>query len=114
MSGDTDGGPKEIIPERGRRTIAAALMYGGWLACFGVFLYATLSFDPSKGEFAPQWVSFTFIASIGISIAAGAARGRMRLTDTIVSAFRAGMTAAELLDQERRDTEEPTTYLDGE
>ena len=97
---------REIIPEGWRRFIASALMYGGWLICFGVFLYATLSFDPSKGEFAPQWVSFTFIAAIGVSIAAGAARGRMRLSDTIVSAFRAGMNAA-------REDHDSSKYLDG-
>ncbi|MEV6496924.1 hypothetical protein [Streptomyces prunicolor] len=46
-------------------------------------------------HFAPQWVSFSFIFLLGVAIASTTAGLRMRITDTIVSAFRAGMDAAE-------------------
>ena len=73
-----------------RRGTAVFLQWGGWLCTIGVFIYATLEFDPNHGDFAPQWVPFAFILSMGIAIAGTLVRSRMRLTDTIIKAFRAG------------------------
>jgi hypothetical protein len=78
-----------------RRALAVVAMMGGWAAALGIFAYATLEFDPNHGDFAPQWVGFTFILCIGIAIAGSSARARMRLSDTIVQAFKAGLKAAD-------------------
>lgn len=85
-----------------RRIVAAVFQWGGWITCIGVFVYATSQFDPNHGNFAPQWVSFTFIFSIGVAIAGTLVRSRMRLTQTILSAFRAGAAS----ERSRREDED--------
>lgn len=77
-----------------RRIAAVIFMVGGWVTAGAVFAYATLHFDPSKGQFAPQWVGFAFIGSMCVAIAGTSVRSRHRLTDTIVAAFQAGAFAA--------------------
>jgi hypothetical protein len=94
---------KPTTKESGRRVCAACAMWGGWLGSIGVFTYASLSFDPDHGDFAPQWVGFAFIMLIGVAIAGSSARARMRLTDTIVGAFKAGFKAAEHAAQRRKE-----------
>lgn len=81
---------KRFDTEPARRGTAIVLQWGGWLTTIGVFIYATLEFDPNHGNFAPQWVPFAFILSMGIAIAGTLVRSRMRLTDTIMNAFKAG------------------------
>lgn len=81
-------GGKDTEPVR--RIIALVLQWGGWISCIGIFAYATTYFDPNHGHFAPQWVGFGFILSMGIGIAGTLVRSRMRLTQTIVDAFKAG------------------------
>lgn len=81
--------------ERLRRAAALILMWTGWLGALAVFAYATENFDPNHGNFAPQWVGFAFIGCIGVAIAGSTARSRMRLSDTIVAAFKAGFDASE-------------------
>lgn len=75
------------------RKFITALAWLSWLAALAVFAYATWQFDPSKGEFAPQWVGFTFITCIGVGIAAGNAKAKHNLSDTILAAFETGMIA---------------------
>lgn len=76
--------------ELARRFTAATLQWGGWSTCIGVFVYGATQFDPNHGVFAPQWVSFTFIFSMGVAIAGTLVRSRMRLTQTIIGVFQAG------------------------
>lgn len=79
-----------IDTEPARRALSAFFQWGGWATAVGVFVYATSQFDPNHGNFAPQWVGFTFIFSIGLGIAGTLVRSRMRLTKTILEVFRAG------------------------
>lgn len=89
--------------ETARRAAASFFQWAGWGYAFGIFLYATLNYNPNQGDFAPQWVGFTFIGSLCIGIAGTLVRSRMRLTDTIVSAFTAGAAAAQAAHQEHDD-----------
>lgn len=85
------------------RAVTSVLAWGSWLAVGGLFAYATFQFNPAEGKFAPQWVGFAFIGLIGVAIAAGAARGRHKLSDTITDAFRAGLIAQEVRAEEIKD-----------
>lgn len=80
-----------MFTEGFRRATAFWAMLGGWFGALGVLLYGTLSYDPNHMHFAPEWVSLAFIGLLGVAIGATTARARMRLSDTIVQAFRAGM-----------------------
>lgn len=73
-----------------RKWVAMIFMYGGWATAVAVGIFATSSFDPGRGQFAPEWVSLVFISAVGVGIAAGSAVSRIRLADTIVGAFQAG------------------------
>lgn len=85
---------RDWIPEKVRRPLALLFQWGGWLGCLGIGVWATNTYDPNKGQFAPPWVSFTFIFLMGIAIGGTTARSRMRLTDAIVHAFKAGQLVA--------------------
>lgn len=82
------------MPESARRATASVLQWGSWMGAVFLLIWAPLTYNPSKGHFAPQWVSLTFILLIGIAIAATTARSRMRLSDTIVSAMQVGFDAS--------------------
>lgn len=86
-----------------RRAAASFFQWGGWGYAFGIFLFATLNYDPATGHFAPQWVSFTFIGSLCIGVAGTLVRSRMRLTDTIVGAFQAGAEAYQMAREEHNE-----------
>jgi hypothetical protein len=77
-----------------RKWAAFTAMWGGWLTAIGMGIYSVAEFDPHMGNFAPQWVSFTFIGSIGVAIAGGSAVSRIKLAETIVAAFKAGFASA--------------------
>jgi hypothetical protein len=82
------------------RHIITFLAWAAWLGALAVFAYATVHYNPNEGNFAPQWVGFTFIALIGVGIAAGNTKAKHNLSDTIVAAFRAGMDAqSEMMDE---------------
>lgn len=81
--------------EQARRAAALFLVFGGWCGSMLLGLWAVIEFNPSKGEFAPQWVGFGYIALIGVAVAASTARSRMRMTDTIVGAFATGQKLAD-------------------
>lgn len=83
-----------------RRAGALFFQWAGWGYAFGVFFFATFNYDPNHGDFAPQWVGFTFIGSLCVGIAGTLVRSRMRLTDTIVTAFTAGAAAAHTVQAE--------------
>lgn len=91
--------------EKFKRAATAFIAWGSWLAVALVFLYATVNYNPNKGEFAPQWVGFTFIALIGVAIAAGNALGRHKLSDTMLKVYRAGVETARLQSEERKEME---------
>lgn len=78
------------IPEGVRRVVASVAQVGGWLAAMGVGTFATINYDPASHQLAPQWVSMTFIACVGIALAGTAARSRMRLGDTLEQVLRLG------------------------
>lgn len=106
MNNDT---PRDWIPEIVRRPLAFAFQWGGWLGCLGLGFWATITYDPNKGQFAPPWVGYLFIGLIGIAMAGTTARSRMRLTDAIIHAFQAGrLTASEdfgdAQEEDQRDT----------
>lgn len=81
--------------ENVRRVGASFLQWGGWGGAVFLLIWGTMNYDPSKGEFAPQWVSFTFILCIGFAIAGTTARARMRLSDTIIAAMKMGYQISE-------------------
>lgn len=78
-----------------RRMLAAGLVMGGWFGSLSLGVWAVVSFDPNEGKFAPQWVGLGYIFLIGVAVAASTARSRMRMTDTIVSAFKTGQKIAD-------------------
>lgn len=87
-----------------RRLVAVLLQWGGWLSTIGFGLYTVVAYDPNHGNFAPQWVTFVWIFSMGVAIAGTLVRSRMRLTSTILSAFKAGQISADAQrDSERED-----------
>lgn len=75
-----------------RRVGASLLQWGGWAASIGLGIYS-IQFHPEKGEFAPQWVGLAFVFAIGLAITGSLVRSRMRLSHTILSAFKAGRSA---------------------
>lgn len=99
MSGAMEGDTGESL----RRVGAAFFQWAGWGYAFGIFLYATLNYDPATGHFAPQWISFTFIGSLCIGVAGTLVRSRMRLTDSIVTAFEMGARAYEMAREEHNE-----------
>lgn len=87
-----------------RRVMASLLMWGGWIGASLIFAWATLQYDPNAGQFAPQWVGFTFIGLLCVAIAGTLVRSRMRLQDTIIHAFTIGIMAAkEAVDIEHQE-----------
>jgi len=82
-------------PESVRRVGADVLQWGGWGGAVFLLVWGTMNYDPSKGEFAPQWVSFTFILCIGLAIAGTTVKARMRLSDTIIAAMKMGFQISE-------------------
>lgn len=82
------------LPESFRRTFSLCLMWGGWTYAAFIFTWGILEYNPSQGHFAPQWVSFSFTASLVLAIAGTLVRSRMRLQDTVIAAFQIGMAAA--------------------
>ena len=78
---------KMEITESSRRTWATALMHGGWWGALGM---TALSVTDSVAR--PLGV--LVVLFIGIAIAAGASRSRMRLADTIMAVFQTGLTAS--------------------
>lgn len=99
------------IPEGIRRALASVFQWGGWLGCTGIYFWATNTYNPNEGKFAPQWVGFTFIFLIGVAIAGTTARSRMRNTDTIISALQAGMRVSE--NRWRQLMERESNQIDG-
>lgn len=90
------------MKEETRRAMALVVTVTCWVASFALALYASLSFDPSAGNFAPSWFTPTEIILIGAAIASGTALGRMRSIETLTKVFRAGQLAA-LTDEESTD-----------
>lgn len=76
----------------------AAAVITAWCAvavALGMFAYSTVAFDPNAGHFAPPWVSFVFIASVGVAIISANIAGRLQLTDVVIRAFETGFKSAE-------------------
>lgn len=78
--------------EKLRRALAVVGMWGGWLGSAGLGLWSVIDYDPNHGDFAPDWVGLLFIFLIGVAIAASSARARHKLSDTIIEAFRIGLS----------------------
>lgn len=80
------------------RSLALAAAVLGWAAFLSIGLWAALSFDPSRGQFAPQWIGFALIGTIAIAMAGGISASRLKLGETISmvsdASFRAGFEAA--------------------
>jgi hypothetical protein len=93
MSSDTKPQAFTDGHESALRAVIAFLAWGSWAAAIAIFAWATFTYNPNEGEFAPQWVGFSFILAIGVGIAAGSARARHKLSDTILAAFQAGLLA---------------------
>lgn len=87
-------GNSERLTESFRRTGAAVLQWGGWGTGLGIWLYAIINYNPAGGRFAPQWVGLSFIVALFVGVAGTLVRSRMRLADTILGAFQAGMAVA--------------------
>jgi hypothetical protein len=90
---------KELIPEHIRRFLASLAQWVGWFGAFTLYLYSITQFNPSKGDFAPQWVGSTFIICLFVGIVGTLVRSRMRLSQTILAAFRAGVEIQRLRDE---------------
>lgn len=91
-----------MIKEEWRRIITITLTYFGWGGAFVTSLWMTIT-DRSGDD---GW-RLLVIVFVGVAIAAGAALGRIRLTEAILGAFRAGMdTANERLEHVAREAVE--------
>lgn len=71
--------------------ISSILMWVSWIGLTALGTWATFTFDPHKGDFAPQWVSFGYIGLIAVAVAASNARRNQKMADTVTTAFRSGM-----------------------
>jgi hypothetical protein len=80
------------MAEDDRRKASLVLAYGGWLSSGVIVMLRAVEVVPTA------WGS-TALLTIGVAIAASLARSRMRLTDTIVGVFEAGVRTA---DEERQ------------
>lgn len=78
-----------------RNGAALFLVIAGWLGSAILGLWAVFAYDPSAGEFAPQWVGLGYIFLIGVAVAASTARSRARMTETVIAAFKAGQAIAD-------------------
>lgn len=85
---------------RVRRAGANVAMWGGWAGSIGLGTWSIIAFNPERGDFAPQWVGLAFILLIGVAIAGSASAARYRMAQTIVDAFRAGLTGRNI-DEDR-------------
>lgn len=95
--GDFPSVKREFLPEPLRRAGAVAAQWGGWAGAFGVYLWSVIQYE-SVAE-RPQWVGSTFIISLFVAIVGTLVRSRMRLTQTIIDAFKAGVEVQRIRDQ---------------
>jgi energy-converting hydrogenase Eha subunit B len=82
---------KDYIPEGTRRILASVAQWGGWLGSFGVFAWATLTIDPGTAPRVKLLTVLVVIILVGVAVAGTTVRSRMRLSETIVHAFKVGM-----------------------
>ena len=85
----------EPMTEQQRRAAATWLTYIGWWGAFILLLIDEIAVNADPNSRVARGMGILIVLLIGVAIAAGAARGRMRLTDTITSVFEAGMNIAE-------------------
>lgn len=88
-----------------RRAVANIAMWGGWAGAIALGVWSITSYNPEQGQFAPQWVGLTFILLIGIAIAGTSVTSRIKLSRTIVDAFKAGFESARQQLAEDREKE---------
>ena len=74
-----------------RHAVAVTAMVLGWATFLGVGFWEALTFDPTQGQFAPSWVNFCLIGSIGMAVSGGASASRLSLGRTIIDTFKAGI-----------------------
>lgn len=87
-----------------KRVALWVVALGGWGWAVGAATWAVIEFDPSKGHFAPQWLSLSVFLSMGFAIAAGVSIGRIHSVRTLTAIFQAGMMAKKIEDEEREDS----------
>jgi len=85
----------EPMTEQQRRAAATWLTYIGWWGAFVLLLIDEIAVNADPNSRVARGMGILIVLLIGVAIAAGAARGRMRLTDTITSVFEAGLNAVE-------------------
>ena len=100
MKRDKDFADRSSGNETVRRAVTAVLAWGSWLGALAIFAWSVGAYD--RGE-APQWVGLAFVALIGVGVAAGNARAKQALSDTILAAFHAGMAVQEIRTAELRE-----------
>lgn len=86
-----------------KRVALWVISLGGWSWAIGAATWAVLEFDPSKGNFAPQWLSLSVFLSMGFAIAAGVSLGRINSVRTLAQIFQAGMDTAERAQRKRQE-----------
>lgn len=79
-----------------RRVGAGVAMWGGWAGFAGLGAYQISEYNPNKGMFAPQWLSFAILFLLAVAVAGSAAASRLKLAETIIDAFKAGLESARL------------------
>lgn len=85
---------EKVFNERMRRGTALFLLVGGWLTTI------TLVTLRSVGDLGTQWGSLVILTA-GVAIAATVTRSRMRLKDTILETYKAGLDATRITSEEK-------------
>lgn len=73
-----------------RGLLASVLQWAGWWVAFGLLVFGGYDYG-NRSVTPPVWLGLATVLSVGVAIAAGQARSRMRLTRVITEVFRVGL-----------------------
>lgn len=90
-------GKRELVPERLRRATAFVAQWGGWLAAISLYIWSTTQYQTVQER--PPWIGSAFIFCLFVAIVGTLVRSRMRLTQTILAAFQAGVEVQRIRDE---------------
>ena len=97
--GDFPSTERELVPETVRRVGAILAQWGGWTGAVAVYLFSVTQY--SRMQDRPQWIGSTFLILLFIAIVGTLVRSRMRLTQTIIEAFKAGVEVQRIRDERK-------------
>lgn len=95
--GDFPSDKRELIPERLRRATACVAQWGGWLGAIALYVVTVVQYDTLEER--PPWIGSGFVLLLFIAVVGTTVRSRMRLTQTIIAAFQAGVEVQRIRDR---------------